>query len=57
MSMELENLDFVTKMDMELSKNSFPYFFQNLLGKMFPPYMQEWLETMESTDALVIKSN
>ena len=54
MSMELENLDFVTKMDMELSKNSFPYFFQNLLGKMFPPYMQEWLETMESTDRTVI---
>lgn len=54
MSMELENLDFVTKMDMELSKNSFPYFFQNLLGKMFPPYMQEWLESMESTDRTVI---
>ena len=54
MSMELENLDFVTKMDMELSKNSFPYFFQNLLGKMFPPYMQEWLEHMESTDRTVI---
>ena len=54
MSMELENLDFVTKMDMELSKNSFPYFFQNLLGKMFPPYMQEWLDYMESTDRTVI---
>ena len=52
--MELENLDFVTKMDMELSKNSFPYFFQNLLGKMFPPYMQEWLDYMESTDRTVI---
>ena len=54
MSMELENLDFVTKMDMELSKNSFPYFFQNLLGKMFPPYMQEWLDYMETTDRTVI---
>lgn len=50
----IENLDFVTKMDMELSKNSFPYFFQSLLGKMFPPYMQEWLDYMETTDRTVI---
>ena len=50
----IENLDFVTKMDMELSKNSFPYFFQSLLGKMFPSYMQEWLDCMETTDRTVI---
>ena len=52
--MELDNLDFMSDMDMELSKTSFPYFFQNVLGMMFPPYMQEWLESMETTDRTVI---
>ena len=52
--MELDDLDFVSAMDMELSKTSFPYFFQNVLGMMFPPYMQEWLESMEKTDRTVI---
>ncbi len=39
---------------MEMSKTSFPYFFQNVLGMMFPPYMQEWLEIMQQTDRTVI---
>ncbi len=52
--MELNELDFVTQMDMELSKSSFPYFFKNVLGMMYPVYMQEWLETMHSTDRTVI---
>ena len=39
---------------MELSKTSFPYFFQNVLGRMFPAYMEEWLETMYNTDRTVI---
>ena len=39
---------------MEMSKTSFPYFFQNVLGMMFPPYMQEWLEVMQKTDRTVI---
>ena len=52
--MELDNLDFVTQMDMELSKTSFPYFFQNVLGMMYPEYMQEWLESMNTTDRTVI---
>ena len=39
---------------MEMSKTSFPYFFQNVLGRMFPEYMQEWLETMQNTDRTVI---
>jgi len=51
---ELEGLDFMSDMDMEISKTSFPYFFQNVLGMMFPPYMQEWLESMQSTDRTVI---
>ncbi len=52
--MELEQFDFMSDMDLELSKNSFPYFFQNVLGMMFPPYMSEWLELMENTDRTVI---
>ncbi len=52
--MNLEELDFVTQMDMELSKTSFPYFFQNVLGMMYPEYMQEWLESMNTTDRTVI---
>jgi hypothetical protein len=52
--MELENLDFAAQMDLELSRTSFPYFFQNVLGMMFPPYMEEWLESMNTTDRTVI---
>ena len=51
---EIEMLDFETKMDMELSKTSFPYFFQNVLGWEFTHFHQEWLELMESTDRTVI---
>ena len=52
--MELDELDFVSAMDMEISKTSFPYFFQNVVGMMYPDYMHEWLETMEKTDRTVI---
>tara|TARA_R110002050_G_scaffold287851_1_gene439314 strand:- start:5821 stop:7224 length:1404 start_codon:yes stop_codon:yes gene_type:complete len=41
-------------MDMEISKTSFPYFFKNVLGMMYPKYMQEWLEIMQNTDRTVI---
>ena len=51
---ELEGMDFMSEMDMEISKTSFPYFFQNVLGMMFPKYMQEWLESMHKTDRTVI---
>ena len=51
---EVEQLDFMSAMDMELSKNSFPYFFQNVLGMQYPEYMQEWKELMETTDRTVI---
>ena len=51
---DLTEYNFSHQMDMELSKTSFPYFFQNVLGMMFPPYMQEWLETMNNTDRTVI---
>jgi len=52
--MEFDQINFSHSMDMELSKNSFPYFFKNVLGMMYPEYMQEWLETMENTDRTVI---
>ena len=52
--MEASSIDFMSDMDMELSKNSFPYFFKNVLGMMFPPYMEEWLQLMQSTDRTVI---
>jgi len=52
--MELEPFNFEHQMDMELSKNSFPYFFQNVLGFDFPSYIQEWHELMNSTQRTVI---
>ena len=52
--MELEELNFVHQMDMELARNSFPYFFQNVCGMMYPEYMQEWFDTMLKTDRTVI---
>jgi len=52
--MELEAFNFEHRMDMELSKNSFPYFFQNVLGFDFPSYIQEWHSLMESTQRTVI---
>ena len=52
--MEMDGLNFAHQMDMELSKNSFPYFFQNVCEMMYPEYMQEWLDTMQKTDRTVI---
>ena len=52
--MELEAFNFEHEMDMQLSKNSFPYFFQNVLGFDFPAYIQEWHELMHSTQRTVI---
>ena len=37
---DMQNLDFMSSMDMELSKTSFPYFFKNVLGMMYPEYMK-----------------
>ena len=52
--MEIEEFNFEHQMDMELSKNSFPYFFQNVLGFDFPSYIQEWHELMNTTQRTVI---
>ena len=52
--MKLDGLDLVSDIDMEISKTSFPYFFQNVLGMMYPEYMQEWYDIMQTTDRTVI---
>jgi hypothetical protein len=48
------NLDFEIQMDLEMSKSSFPYFFQNILGYEYTNFHDEWLNTMNSTDRTVI---
>ena len=52
--MEIEQLDFASEMDMEISKSSFPYFFQHILGFDFTPFHQEWLDMMHNTKRAVI---
>jgi len=49
-----EAYNFEHEMDMKLSKNSFPYFFQNVLGFDYPSYIQEWHSLMNSTQRTVI---
>jgi len=51
---DAEEFNLEHQMDMELSKNSFPYFFQHVLGFDFPSYIQEWNELMDSTQRTVI---
>ena len=53
-NMELKNLDFSRNMDLELSKNSFPYFFTEVLGFEFTAFHQEWLDLMNTTDRTVV---
>tara|TARA_R110000751_G_scaffold105780_1_gene201780 strand:+ start:429 stop:1874 length:1446 start_codon:yes stop_codon:yes gene_type:complete len=52
--MELEELDFTTEIDMEISKTSFPYFFQHILNFDFTPFHDEWLGLMNNTNRTVI---
>ena len=52
--MELDTFNFEHQMDMELSKNSFPYFFQQVLGLEFANHQQEWHELMNDTQRTVI---
>ena len=50
----MEEFNLEHQMDMELSKNSFPYFFQHVLGFDFPSYIQEWYGLMNDTQRTVI---
>ena len=52
--MEIDQLDFASEMDMEISKSSFPYFFQHILGFDFTSFHQEWLDMMHNTTRTVI---
>jgi len=52
--MEFGNIDFMSDMDMELSKNSFPYFFKNVLGWDFAAHQEEWLQLLGETQRSVI---
>ena len=52
--MDSEAFNLEHQMDMELSKNSFPYFFQHVLGFDFPSYIQEWYGLMNDTQRTVI---
>jgi len=52
--MEVSGIDFMSDMDMELSKNSFPYFFKNVLGWDFAEHQEEWFDLMNKTQRSVI---
>jgi hypothetical protein len=52
--MDIDAFNFQHQMDMELSKTSFPYFFQHVLGWEFAKHQEEWLELMETTQRSVI---
>ena len=52
--MELDALNLEHEMDMKLSKKSFPYFFQNVLGLDFASHQREWHELMNQTQRTVI---
>ena len=51
---DIAGLNLERQMDLELSKNSFPYFFENVLGWDFASHQQEWLELMGQTQRTVI---
>ena len=52
--MELDALNLEHEMDMKLSKNSFPYFFQQVLGLDFAAHQKEWHELMNQTQRTVV---
>ena len=48
--MEIEAFNLEHQLDMELSKASFPYFFQHVLGWEFAKHQEEWLENLNARD-------
>jgi len=52
--MDIDAFNFEHQMDMELSKNSFPYFFQQVLGWEFAKHQEEWHDLMNDTQRTVI---
>lgn len=59
--MELDALNLEHQMDLEMSRNSFPYFFKHVCGPamgldeyLFPKYMEEWLSLINETQRTVL---
>jgi|TARA_R110001592_G_scaffold3545_3_gene20442 hypothetical protein len=51
---ELNTFNLENQMDLELSKNSFAYFFEHMLDWQMAGHQLEWLELMETTNRTVI---
>jgi hypothetical protein len=48
------SLDLLSEMDLKMSKDNFPYFFEKVLGYELADFHNEWLEFTKSTDRTVI---
>ena len=48
------SIDLMTEMDLKMSKNNFPYFFEKVLGYELADFHNEWLEFTKNTDRTVI---
>ena len=46
--------DFITEMDLKMSKESFPYFFVKVLGYELADFHEEWLDLVNNTSRTVI---
>ena len=47
-------IDLMTEMDLKMSKDNFPYFFEKVLGYELADFHNEWLEFTKNTDRTVI---
>ena len=46
--------DFLTEMDLKMSKGNFPYFFEKVLGYELADFHEEWLDLVNNTSRTVI---
>lgn len=52
--MNINKLNLEHQMDMNMSRNSFPYFFEHILGFQMTDHQAEWKELMDDTKRTVI---
>lgn len=52
--MDINSLNLEHQMDMNMSRNSFPYFFEHVLGFQMTNHQAEWKELMDDTKRTVI---
>lgn len=52
--MNIDALNLEHQMDLELSRNSFPYFFEHVLGYQLTNHQQEWNELLQNNSKNVI---